>query len=174
MCTSHVPSQISRRNFTTLAIAGVGLSILPLRAWASGDADALAVMCIDYRLVDRSVQFFDKYIKPEHYDLLDLAGASLAGVSLAFPTSIGAFWDHVAIAQQLHHIKRLVVLDHRDCGAYKVAFGDKYEGEGEKELEQHRGVMKQVKTEFERRKLPLGLEFYLMPVASGDPVPVVV
>lgn len=174
MCTSHDLPQISRRKFNALAIAGAGLTFLPFRAWSAGDTDALAVMCIDYRLVDRSVQFFDEYIKPQHYDLLDLAGASLAGVSLAFPASIGAFWDHIKIAQDLHHIKRVVVMDHRDCGAYKVEFGDKYEGEGDKELEQHRGVMKQVKAEFERRKLALGLEFFLMPVQPGEPARIAV
>jgi Putative carbonic anhydrase len=174
MCLSHDLPHISRRSFTMLAMAGAGLSVLPLRAWAAGEIGTLAVMCIDYRLVDRSVQFFDKHNATANYDLLALAGASLAGVSLAFPTSIGAFWNHIEIAQQLHHIKRLVVLDHRDCGAYKVAFGNKYEGEGAKELEQHRGVMKQVKAEFDRRKLQLGLEFYLMPIEPGEPIPVVV
>ena len=105
------------------------------------------------------------------YDLVALAGASLAAVSLSFPTSIGAIWDHIAISRSLHHIKRVIVLDHRDCGAYKEAFRTDYKGE--EEYKQHQNVMRQMKAEFVWRKLDatLGLEFWL---ASLDtrPVPV--
>src|SRR6478672_10014383 len=69
------------------------------------------------------------------------AGASLAAVSPKFPSSNAAFWDHVGIAKQLHHIKKVIVVDHRDCGAYKVAFGKEYKGERVAETAQHKTVM---------------------------------
>ena len=65
------------------------------------------------------------------------------------------------------------MLDHRDCGAYKVQFGSRYAPEGAAELEQHRGVMKLVAAEFERRKIDLPLEFHLMAL-DGSVVPVTV
>ena len=82
---------------------------------------ALAITCIDYRLVDDAVRFFDAKKMTNDYDQVSLAGASLAAVSDKFPSSNAAFWDHIAIAKQLHSIKKVVLLDHRDCGAYKVA-----------------------------------------------------
>jgi hypothetical protein len=153
---------ISRRNFASLALGAAGVAAFPLAARAA-EIEALCVCCIDYRLVDNAVHFFDEEQHLSHsYDLVALAGASLAAVGPAFPTSGGAFWDHVAIAQHLHHIKRVVVLDHRDCGAYKVQFGSQFAPSGEAELEQHRTVMKLAKAEFERRKIGLPVEYYLM------------
>jgi len=153
---------LSRRSFTSLALGAAGLAAFPLAA-RGAEIEALCVCCIDYRLVDNAVAFFDKEQHLLHsYDLVALAGGSLAAVGPAFPASDAAFWDHVSIARQLHHIKRVVVLDHRDCGAYKVQYGSLYAGSGEPELEQHRGVMKLAKAEFERRKIDLPVEFYLM------------
>ena len=153
---------LTRRNFASLALGAAGAATLSIPARAA-EIEALCICCIDYRLVDNAVHFFDDEQKLSHsFDLVALAGASLAAVAPAFPTSGAAFWDHVAIAQQLHHIKRVVVLDHRDCGAYKVQFGSQFAPSGEAELEQHRDVMKLAKAEFERRKIGLPVEFYLM------------
>jgi len=153
---------LSRRNFTSLALGAAGLAAFPLAARAA-EIEALCICCIDYRLVNNAVTFFDKEQHLLHsYDIVALAGASLAAVGPAFPSSNAAFWDHVSIAQQLHHIKRIVVLDHRDCGAYKVQYGAQFAGGGDAELEQHRGIMKLAKAEFERRKIVLPVEFYLM------------
>jgi carbonic anhydrase len=163
MCPSLYPSEITRRGFAAWTVAGAGLALLPVRARASANIEALAVMCIDYRLVDKAVRFFDDERRLSgEYDLVALAGASLAAVSPAFPSSGAAFWDHIAIAQKLHNIKRVVLLDHRQCGAYKVQFGDQYAEGGAAEFEQHRGVMKRAKAEFERRKIDLPVEFHLM------------
>jgi len=173
MCTSLHSSGMSRRGFGALALAGAGLSLLPMRARAA-DIEALAIMCIDYRLVDDAVRFFDtdRHLVKQ-YDLVALAGASLAAVAPAFPSSSAAFWDHVAIARQLHNIKRVVMLDHRQCGAYRVQFGSQFAEGGDAELEQHRGIMKLAKAEFERRKIGLGLEFHLMAL-DGTVEPVAV
>jgi carbonic anhydrase len=140
----------------------VTAGILPLRATAAGGIEALGVTCIDYRLVDDGVNFFHTQHLTGEYDQLALAGASLAAVSPAFPTSNRAFWDHVAIARKLHDIKKVVVLDHRDCGAYKVAFGKAYAGAGAPESAQHKGVMEKVKAELARRHPELMSEYWLM------------
>jgi hypothetical protein len=163
MCTLHRRAETSRRGFVALTVAGAGLSLLPMRARAAASIEALAIMCIDYRLVDDGVRFFDdeRHLR-KNYDLVALAGASLAAVAPAFPASGAAFWDHISIAQALHNIKRVVLLDHRQCGAYKVQFGSQYVEGGTAELEQHRGVMKLAKAEFERRNINLPVEFYLM------------
>ncbi|HEY2070208.1 MAG TPA: carbonic anhydrase [Rhizomicrobium sp.] len=174
MCDDHDAPDLSRRSFTMLGLtAGAALSLIPIRAGAAGYVDALCIMCIDYRLVDDAIHFFDGKIGAGKYDLVALAGASLAGVGPAFPTSIGAFWDHIDIAKALHSIKRVVILDHRDCGAYKVQYGSLYQGSGAPELDQHREIMKLVKAEFERRKVGLPVEFWLMPATPpGPPVSV--
>src|SRR5579883_3167088 len=123
--------KIDRRTLGKL-LAGAG--ILPGPALFSGAAHAatvtaLAVTCIDYRLVDDAVRFFDSQKLTKDYDQVSLAGAALAAVSDKFPSSNAAFWDHIGIAKQLHHIRKVIVVDHRDCGAYKVAFGKDYKAD---------------------------------------------
>ena len=160
MCASHSHG-LSRRKFGLLGFSAIGLSALPLAAHAA-EIEALAFSCIDFRLVDAAVKFFDTNEQPQDYDLLALAGASLGAVSPKFPSSNEAFWSHVEIARSLHHIKKVVVLDHRDCGAYKVAFGKDYASEHDAETAQHKGEMEKLKTKLAHRHPDLASEFYLM------------
>lgn len=103
-------------------------SVVPPIARAAAGVNALAITCIDYRLVDDAVRFFNRRHMTNEYDQVSLAGASLAGVSAKFPSANAAFWDQIGIAKELHHIKKVIVVDHRDCGAFKVAFGKDYQG----------------------------------------------
>jgi carbonic anhydrase len=150
---------LHRRHVLIAGVAGLALAPLPALA---GHAEALVLTCIDYRLVDDAVKFFDGKHLTGEYDQVSLAGASLAAVSDKFPSSNAAFWDHVQIAKTLHHIKEVIVLDHRDCGAYKVAFGDKFAGEKVAETAQHKAVMAKFKAELTKKHPDLGAAFYLM------------
>jgi carbonic anhydrase len=153
--------KIDRRALGKLLAAAAGASVLPGTAQAA-TVTALAVTCIDYRLVDDAVKFFDAKHLTNDYDQVSLAGASLAAVSDKFPSSNAACWDHIGIAKTLHHIKKVIVVDHRDCGAYKVAYGKDYQGEGAAETAQHKGVMEQVKAKLAKLHPELESEFYLM------------
>lgn len=157
MCT-HTP-RISRRSLAGLAAGACVLGAFPARA---ADVEALALTCIDYRVVDDDIRFINGTGLQKNYDLVALAGASLAAVSDKFPSSNQAFWDHVDIAKKLHHVKKLVVVDHRDCGAYKVAFGNDYAPNPPAEDAQHKGVMEQLKALLAQKHPELTSEYYLM------------
>jgi len=159
MCEFHA----SRRG--ALGILGGALGAALVTTQVEGaTVTALAITCIDYRLVDDAVKFFDSHKLTNDYDQVSLAGASLAAVSAKFPSSNAAFWDHVAIAKQLHAVKKVIIVDHRDCGAYKVAYGKDYHGEGAAELAQHKAVMEEVKAKMHKLHPDLTTEFYLMAV----------
>ena len=160
MCTC---GKIHRRGLLAAAggMLGAGLLSVPAR---SATVTALALTCIDYRIVDEAVTFFHGKNRTKDYDLVALAGASLAAVSPKFPSSNAAFWDHVGIAKQLHHVKKVIVVDHRECGAYKVAFGKDYKDGRAPEVAQHRAVMNQVKARLAKSHPDLASEFYLMDV----------
>jgi carbonic anhydrase len=96
--------------------AGAG----PRRAAAAGHAEALLLTCIDYRLTDKVAAYMDGRGLKENYDHVILAGASLGAVNTRFPAWGRTFNEHLAVAIQLHDIHRVIVLDHRDCGAYRV------------------------------------------------------
>ena len=88
--------------------------------------------------------------------------ASLAAVSPKFPKANAAFWDQLAISKELHHIKKVILLDHRDCGAYKVAFGKEFAAGHNAETAQHKSVMESLKVALAQMHPDLGAEFYLM------------
>jgi carbonic anhydrase len=160
MCLEQHPvPTISRRQIGGLVAGAFALSVIPAHG---AEVAALALTCIDYRLVDSNVRFIDGMGLQNNYDHVALAGASLAAVSDKFPTSNAAFWTHVDIAKQLHHVKKLIVVDHRDCGAYKVAFGDKFAPNPPEEDAQHKAVMEQLKAQLAVKHPDLSSEYYLM------------
>jgi hypothetical protein len=162
MCAQPDYHMLSRRRLAGLAAGAAGLALLPLRARASGAIEAMGVTCIDYRVVDEAVRFFAKLGLTNEYDTLSLAGASLAAVSPKFPKANAAFWDQLAISKSLHHIKKVVFVDHRDCGAYKVAFGKQFAKERGAETAQHKAVMTKARAALAKRHPDLGAEFYLL------------
>ena len=153
---------LTRRHLGSLALAASVVVLLPFGARAAGHAEALVVTCIDYRLVDDAVRFFDGLGMKHQYDQVSLAGAALAGVSPMFPSSNAAFWDQLALARKLHGVEKLIVLDHRDCGAYKAAFGAKFASERTAESAQHKSVMTSLKAELAAKAPGLAYDGYLM------------
>ena len=154
---SAVP-HLSRRQFGLIAGA---FALVPVMSRAA-EVEALALTCIDYRLVDDGIRFIDGLGLTKNFDQVALAGASLAAVSDKFPSANKAFWDQLDIAASLHHVKKLVVLDHRDCGAYKVAFGKDYAPNPPEEDAQHKRVMEKLKVELLAMHPDLTAEYYLM------------
>ena len=151
----------TRRDILGLAAGAAGLALVPLKAQAAGGVTALAITCIDYRLVDDAVKFFDGKKLTNDYDQVSLAGASLAAVSDKFPESNAAFWSHIGIAKQLHNIKKVIVVNHRDCGAAKIAYGEANVANPAVETETHKQALlefrRQLSEKFPAMQAQLGL-----------------
>lgn len=160
---------VSRRTLGSLALGAVGFGLLPVMARASAEIEALCITCIDYRVLSKD----DNYLANDldlfkEADFTALAGGALAGYPAKlwekYPSSPAAFWDQIRIAKDLHSIKKVVVIDHRDCGAYNKEFGIPRDRAAE--TLQHRTVMTEVAGQFRKRQPGLGLEFYLMPLVG--------
>jgi carbonic anhydrase len=162
MCI-HDRAVLNRRHLGSLLLGVAGAAMLPRAASASAEIKAMCVTCIDYRFLNKDAAFVANDLNLfKDADILALAGASLSGVSKLFPDSIPAFWQQVGIAMKLHKIQKVVVVDHRDCGAFNEEFGKP--PNREEETKQHKDVMLRLKHAFEDHKIPLALEFYLMPL----------
>src|SRR5207249_10135500 len=94
------------------ALAAAGLP--PGLALAAGGTDALLLNCIDYRLTGATTRYMTGRHMAGKYDQLVLAGASLGAKNDKFPAWGATFWEHVQVAKELHHIKEVIVVDHRD------------------------------------------------------------
>jgi len=156
----------SRRQM--LRIAGIGSVALASggglvgRATAAGGTDALLLNCIDYRITAATTDYMAKRGMAGKYDQIVLAGASLGARNDKFPAWGATFWDHVQVAKDLHNIREVIVIDHRDCGAYKVILGEDLAGDREKEFDVHAAQMRMLRAEIAKRHPDLSVQLFLM------------
>lgn len=91
---------------------------------ASHDAEVLLLTCIDFRFFHKVAEHIECAGLSGKFDHVILAGAELGAV-VDFPPEPKLHWqqfflEHLDLARALHSIKRVLVLGHRDCGAYRL------------------------------------------------------
>lgn len=118
--------------------------------------------CMDYRLVDDLVTYMEGKHMHDEYDHVVLAGASLGVVSEKFADWHKTFWQHLDVAIKLHHIEEVIVIDHRDCGAYKLALGADAVDTPEKETAAHAKSIQDFARQVSEKHKELKVYGYLM------------
>ncbi len=124
--------------------------------------EALLLNCMDYRLVDDVTNYMRERELLYDYDQVSLAGASIGIVTTTFPAWGQTFWDHVEAAIALHQVRRIIIMDHRDCGAYKLILGYNVAAEREHETKVHTRHMRALRAEINCRYPQLGVELLIM------------
>lgn len=165
----------TRRGFLTLATLAAGVVLLsPLlsRPAAAGRADILLLTCMDYRLTREVADYMTSRGLTHQYDHVILAGASLGVVTKSKPAWAEEFWDHISVAKDLHHVKKLMVIDHRDCGAYKVFLGKDYGADPAAETAVHGETLRTLAAQARIKHPDLEIELLLMALdGKVEPVP---
>jgi len=83
----------------------------------------LLLTCIDNRYAHRIVDLMDRAKLRGKYDIFALAGAA-AGANENKKIWRQALVEHIQVARLIKHpLDRVIILEHRDCGAYKEFFG---------------------------------------------------
>jgi carbonic anhydrase len=90
--------------------------IIPEISKAAG-VPLLLLQCMDSRYPHRTLEVMNSMGLRGKYDQLILAGASL-GVVHKREWQI-TFLDQLGFAIEHHHVSQVLILDHRDCGAYR-------------------------------------------------------
>lgn len=146
-----------------LLLGAVGAAVLPRVARAaSGDYEAMILGCIDPRMQTPVRDFAVKRDLAGKYSQFIFAGAAIGVVAPKFADWHKAFWDNLAITLELHNIKSVIAIDHRDCGAAKVAYGDDSVATPEKENATHRAVFAEFRKAVAARQPQLRVETLLM------------
>lgn len=75
------------------------------------------IKCVDFRFRESDQEFVTKGLGYDHYDLYAWPGAAKDvlngnGFKKSFAEKV------VAVSKNLHHVKKLLLLWHHDCGAY--------------------------------------------------------
>jgi len=163
----HAELRHDRRRFLKMLTVGgsaMGLTwLFPVgRLRAEGPTEALLLSCMDFRLVDATGRYMASRGLAGKYDHIILAGAALGALTDKFPAWNQTFWDHVDVASDLHKIHKVMVLDHRDCGAYKVIMGEDFATDPAKETAIHTTQLKQLSKRVQEKYPALEVELLLM------------
>lgn len=157
-CADH----LNRRAMLGLGIGALAAFAGARVARASGQTEALLLSCMDYRLMDDVFRYMSGRGLAEKYDHVILAGASIGVTNTQKPVWGQTFWDHLAVAQELHHIRKVIVLDHRDCGAYKLFLGPEHAAEPGREAEAHGREQQKLRAAIAEKAPKLEVETLLM------------
>lgn len=106
----------------------------------------LALSCIDYRLFDATIELLKKDCRVDAFDHTILAGASLGYNQIKYKCWPKTLRNHIDLAIELHKIKKIVVIDHEDCGAYKLFYPDLEEKPHREKHYHKKNVKKFIKT----------------------------
>ncbi len=124
--------------------------------------EALLLSCMDYRLIDDITRYMDGRGLTNQYDHIVLAGASLGALTSNFKDWNQTFWEHLKISSDLHHIKKVILMDHRDCGAYKVILKADFSKDPQLETRIHGKFLRDLMVAIHKRYPELEVERLLM------------
>ena len=163
-CADLLARQFDRRRFLISTAGGLAAAALgPSLAFAaSGKYEAMVLSCIDPRfqepvrnnLADRSLT--------GKYSQFVIAGAAIGVVAPAFKDWHETFWDNLGASVQLHSIEKVIVINHRDCGAAQIAYGEAAVANAEAETKTHGMALTEFREQLKQRHPKLGAETGIM------------
>jgi carbonic anhydrase len=131
---------------------------------ATGHYEAMVLGCIDPRLQEPVRKYTAKRHLTGQYSQFVIAGAAIGVVAEPFKDWHKAFWDNLATTIQLHNIKTVIAINHRDCGAAKIAYGEAAVATKEAETETHRKALAEFRRQVSEKQPKLGVETGLMAI----------
>lgn len=145
------------------AMAMVGGGLLPGRAMANtGTYDAMLLTCIDPRFPGPTLAYMQGRGMVGRYSQFSMAGAAIGVEAPAFQAWRATFWDNLAASIQLHRIPKVIAMNHRDCGASKIAYGADSVATPEAETARHAESLRAFRAEVIQRHPTMTVETGLM------------
>ena len=121
---------------------------------------AMVLSCMDPRFQHLVHNHLKKKKLTGKYSALTIAGAAVGVTHNKFKKWHNTFYDNLATSIQLHKIEKLIVINHKDCGAAKIVNGKK-EFNSLNELKIHKNsfdkIKKLLKNKHPKLKIELGL-----------------
>jgi carbonic anhydrase len=159
-CRGQEPVSVGRRG---LLLGALSATLLPRFGWAAGGKyEAMILGCIDPRVQEPMREFAVAHGLIGQYSKFTIAGAAIGVVAPAFAKWHQAFWDNLATSIKLHGIETVIAIDHRDCGAAKIAYGDDSIATPQKEDATHKVALDQFRMQVGQRHPALRVETLLM------------
>ena len=85
----------------------------------------MVLSCIDPRFQTIVFNYLKKKKLTGKYSSFTIAGSAIGVTANKFKRWHKTFWDNFDTSIKFHNIKKLIVINHRDCGAAKIINGKK-------------------------------------------------
>ena len=163
-CGDLLSGRFSRRGFIQTAVVGGAAAMLaPRFAFAAeGNYEALVLSCMDPRMQEPVRKHLARRKLTGKYSHVVIAGASIGVVAPAFKDWHKTFWDNLGASVQLHRIKRVIAINHRDCGAAKIGYGEAAVASKDAETEIHRAALVEFRKQMGEKHPKLAVDLGLM------------
>ena len=125
----------------------------------------MILSCIDPRFQPVVYDYLKKKKLVGKYSSFTIAGAAVGVTASKFKRWHKAFWDNFDTSVKLHNIRKLIVINHRDCGAAKIIIGKKEFSKANETLV-HRNSFQKIKKIFKRKYPKLRIELKLISLNS--------
>jgi hypothetical protein len=97
------------------------------------------------------------------YSQFTIAGAAVGVTAPAFPAAWSeTFWGNFDASLKLHRIRSLVVVDHSNCGAVGIAYGEDVLKDPRRELAVHVQDTRALQAELARRHPEIGYQAWYL------------
>ena len=120
----------------------------------------MVLSCIDPRFQHLVYSYLKKKRLIGKYSAFTIAGAAVGVTHNNFKKWHKTFYDNLSTSIKLHHIEKLIVINHKDCGAAKIVNGKKaFNITNEKKIhkESFSKLKKEIKKKFPKLKVELNL-----------------
>ena len=121
----------------------------------------MVLSCIDPRFQSIVYNYLKKKKLNGKYSSFTIAGASLGVTANKFKKWHKTFWDNIDTSIKLHNIKKLIVINHRDCGAAKIIIGEKNFSKNS-EIRVHKNSFQKIRKIFKKKYPKLKIELKLI------------
>ena len=126
---------------------------------------AMVLSCIDPRFQPIVFKYLKKKKISGKYSSFTVAGSAIGVTANKFKRWHKTFWDNFDTSIKLHNIKKLIVINHQDCGAARIINGKK-EFSKINENKVHKNSFRKIKKIFKKKYPKLRIEFKIISLNS--------
>jgi carbonic anhydrase len=163
-CADMLGAHFDRRSFLHVAAGSLAAAaLLPTSTFAAGGKyEAMVLSCIDPRFQSLVTKYGERRQMVGKYSQFTMAGAAIGVVAPAFKDWHKTFWDNLGASIQLHGIERVIAINHRDCGAAKIAYGADAVANAEAETKTHAAALAEFRKQMAEKHPKMAVETLLM------------
>ena len=126
----------------------------------------MVLSCIDPRFQPIVYSYLKKKKLTGKYSSFTIAGSAIGVTANKFKRWHKVFWDNFETSVKLHNIKKLIVINHRDCGAAKI-INRKKDFTNLNETNVHKNSFQKIKKIFKKKYPKLSIELKIISLNSN-------